>query len=750
MFEQFPYSNFHDLNLDWIVKIAKDFLDQYTHIQDIITEGENSLISLKEAGLEELESKATELQTALQAWYDQHSADISNELASAIQDINTKLTQTIEFFDQHAESKIQDLLGTIPADFSELVTTVNQLRTNVDGVLHPTRNLWKNPTYNNSGIVITENKDGSIHIQGTASTTAFIDKYYDAALPAGNYALSATKKGTATGNIGITTRNQQNTGTQIFYLLPLAEYGEEILTNFAPYRCEIILFEGKTYNCDLYVQLESGTAATDYVPSYSVIDYNAENRITNIENEMSNENILLEYMRNYKAVLEVTDRSNFTKWGASAGVVEHYKETVHYTLASAANGGFITPAFSTEEMIQLTTKLEFDLTQAQGGTRVWIWGTDKSGGTYANIIATPSAGHVEINIDFASLQVYSTLNTGKPIQFLFTNNGAEISDFSVTNLKLLSLVTNQNYIDSYSEEMVYEVLDNLSQRIPQETEELYLKSPDGNKWLITVNNNGIVQAQNILPMKSLFIGNSLLSGWGTFGMAALDNEHDYYYHVTHRISELNANARYNKTGSYYLEHGTNDTEFNEAFNAIKPQLTSDLNLICIQLGDNVNTTAKIQQFTKAGGSFDTMITWMKANCPNARIIWVGTWYLSIHDWLISACKAKNVQFIDILPLATRSNKASLGQVVHRTEDHAQTLTGSYTIQGQGLLLSIVLYNVTYTIAIPSYTNVEDNGNGTFTMTGPYTVIDSTGVQSHPNNTGMQLIADEILKGIGID
>ena len=27
--EQFPYTNFHDLNLDWILKIIKDFSEKY-------------------------------------------------------------------------------------------------------------------------------------------------------------------------------------------------------------------------------------------------------------------------------------------------------------------------------------------------------------------------------------------------------------------------------------------------------------------------------------------------------------------------------------------------------------------------------------------------------------------------------------------------------------------------------------------------------------------------------------------------
>ena len=39
--DEFPYTNFHELNTDWLVKIAKDFLDQYTHIQEVISKLKN-------------------------------------------------------------------------------------------------------------------------------------------------------------------------------------------------------------------------------------------------------------------------------------------------------------------------------------------------------------------------------------------------------------------------------------------------------------------------------------------------------------------------------------------------------------------------------------------------------------------------------------------------------------------------------------------------------------------------------------
>lgn len=34
--ENFPYSNFHDLNMDWIIKVVKDFLDHYTTMDEEI------------------------------------------------------------------------------------------------------------------------------------------------------------------------------------------------------------------------------------------------------------------------------------------------------------------------------------------------------------------------------------------------------------------------------------------------------------------------------------------------------------------------------------------------------------------------------------------------------------------------------------------------------------------------------------------------------------------------------------------
>ena len=106
---RFPYTNFHDLNLDWVIQIAKDFLDQYTNIQETI-EGKTT------EGLEALAAEAERLEGLLDAWYTEHSEDIAGQLASAITD-----------FQAAAEAAGAAVLATIPEDYTALSTAVTAL-----------------------------------------------------------------------------------------------------------------------------------------------------------------------------------------------------------------------------------------------------------------------------------------------------------------------------------------------------------------------------------------------------------------------------------------------------------------------------------------------------------------------------------------------------------------------------------------------------------------------------------------------
>lgn len=129
--EGFPYSNFHDLNLDWILKVVKDFLDQYTELNNTIENGKNELTELSE--------RYTSL---LNEWYNSHSEDIANQLASALADLNdwyaehdtylnTTLQANIDAFQREASYIAEQTTQSIPQDYTALYNQVQTLASNI-------------------------------------------------------------------------------------------------------------------------------------------------------------------------------------------------------------------------------------------------------------------------------------------------------------------------------------------------------------------------------------------------------------------------------------------------------------------------------------------------------------------------------------------------------------------------------------------------------------------------------------------
>ena len=110
--ENFPYSNFHDLNMDWIIKIVKDFLDQYTAIQNTITDGETSIETATENGIEEIQTAGQEQITELE---------------------------------QDATRIIQELIDSIPADFESFLDDYENLRAGLTS--NNVRVVWTDNAY---------------------------------------------------------------------------------------------------------------------------------------------------------------------------------------------------------------------------------------------------------------------------------------------------------------------------------------------------------------------------------------------------------------------------------------------------------------------------------------------------------------------------------------------------------------------------------------------------------------------------
>lgn len=121
---RFPYTNFHELNLDWIIQIAKDFLDQYTHIEETISDGLTSIDNKTNESIEALGTEKERLEGLLDAWYTTHSQDIANELTSALASIGTTLTTAIADFNTAAQTKADQAIASIPEDYTALSNQV--------------------------------------------------------------------------------------------------------------------------------------------------------------------------------------------------------------------------------------------------------------------------------------------------------------------------------------------------------------------------------------------------------------------------------------------------------------------------------------------------------------------------------------------------------------------------------------------------------------------------------------------------
>ena len=164
MFEQFPYADMQQLNLDWIIKIAKDFLDQYTHIQQLIETGEADITALSAEKIEELNTQAANLQALLDSCYNEHSQDIADQLADAITTFSATAAQIVS-----------NVVASIPEDYSSLAWEVNNNIKSLDSLAKRyvinQAYLEMNPLFFDGGI---SGADGSVTVDATQKHSKFI------------------------------------------------------------------------------------------------------------------------------------------------------------------------------------------------------------------------------------------------------------------------------------------------------------------------------------------------------------------------------------------------------------------------------------------------------------------------------------------------------------------------------------------------------------------------------------------------
>lgn len=348
----------------------------------------------------------------------------------------------------------------------------------------------------------------------------------------------------------------------------------------------------------------------------------------------------------------------------------------------------------TETSGKLHIKGQVPLTSNNIG--IYFYTFESNNTSHANSWAITAGSTIDLTLDLAFYSVYQSMATWRIII-----NSGDTGTFTIKDLAI--------YVDEISDMEIYadnlqDTLINIQNKFSQIDSLLLngqeLISPNGTKYRLVVSNEGVLSTAltSSTITKALFIGNSLLNGFGNHGMASYSNEDDYYYYVCQYLLSENADFTASKISGGDWESATTEANVNTFItNTLTPAMTNDTDTVFIQLGDNCNTDAKINYIST---KLPMLVEAIRTINPTAQIYWIASWYNSSakQTLLVNGCARYGIKYINIAPLNIADNRAYIG-----------------------------------------YEYLDNNGN---TKT-----ISNEGVASHPSSTGMQNIANLIISNL---
>ena len=417
-----------------------------------------------------------------------------------------------------------------------------------------------------------------------------------------------------------------------------------------------------------------------------------------IKNTSVNENInnLASFINDHSNFNTIKNHQNYLYFSQRFGIANGIAEIIHtnndYNFTTTANDRGIATAEYTQTSKTLHIKGKVDPTSSP--VNLYFIAKDSSNQPHYTGITIQPNSDIDLKFDLSYYAVYQNMT-----KFQVVINGGTPGTYKVNNIEM--------YIDDISDLEIYndslgETIKNIQNKFSKlesdiSQNELVVTSPNRTKFKIKVDNNGNLSTSpiSLVAQKGLFIGNSLLNGFGTHGMASYSTQDDYYYLVNQYLLSKNANYTSTKISGTDWESAINNNQTNNFINNIlTPAMESDTDVVFIQLGDNCNTTEKINFIpTKAPMLIEAILN---IN-PNATIYWVASWYNNStkQTYITNACNDYDVKYINIAPLNTTENQAYIGYEYLDSNNQLQT-------------------------------------------------ISSAGVASHPSNVGMQAIANKII------
>lgn len=218
-----------------------------------------------------------------------------------------------------------------------------------------------------------------------------------------------------------------------------------------------------------------------------------------------------------------------------------------------------------------------------------------------------------------------------------------------------------------------------------------LAKPNGDKFRLMLNSSGEFILNKYYPKKLFVMGNSLTDTtyhsqddhYYQIGLAASNNHNDFYALLCGFFKEKDPSFTASRRNFASWETVTTSAaRLNIIENNLANLVNGNEDMIIIQLGDNVSTSAQLSTFHE---DYKYLIQWFRENCPNALVVCAGMWYFTEEKLNIvkTAADDMGVIFADFSRFAQSHEYCSAIGNVQTIYDESNNVVGTRNVSDSG-------------------------------------------------------------------